>query len=147
MKVHVWGEVVKPGEYQVSYDTNVLELISKSGGPSTYADLSKVSVTREGKVLSLDQNELKHLVTESRSGKITEKNLERSLATHFSNKVVEYNLTDYLKSNGYNPPPGLHPGDVVYVPKNKRFTWKEVVTIARDMALIASVYVYYLRAK
>ncbi len=34
MIVHVFGEVARPGEYRVADDTNVLELISKAGGPT-----------------------------------------------------------------------------------------------------------------
>jgi hypothetical protein len=44
--VHIWGEVQAPGEYHVPAGTNVLELISKAGGPTEYANLGKVKVTR-----------------------------------------------------------------------------------------------------
>ncbi len=44
--VHVWGEVKKPGEYYVSAGINVLELISKAGGPTEYANIGKITLTR-----------------------------------------------------------------------------------------------------
>jgi hypothetical protein len=46
MKVHIWGEVQKPGLYEVPDDTDLIELISKSGGPTEYANLRNVSISR-----------------------------------------------------------------------------------------------------
>jgi len=43
--VHVWGEVENPGEYRVPDGTNILELISKAGGPTEYGNLGKVKLT------------------------------------------------------------------------------------------------------
>jgi hypothetical protein len=45
--VHIWGEVLEPGEYYVPAGTNILELISKAGGPTEFANLGKVKITRE----------------------------------------------------------------------------------------------------
>src|SRR5688572_8546323 len=36
--VHVLGEVERPGEYRVTDETDVLELISKAGGPTRFAN-------------------------------------------------------------------------------------------------------------
>lgn len=47
--VHVWGEVKKPGEYRVLEGTNLLQLISKAGGPTEYANLGKVRLTHASK--------------------------------------------------------------------------------------------------
>ena len=44
--VNVWGEVEKPGLYQVPDGTNVVELLSYAGGPTEFANLSHVKVTR-----------------------------------------------------------------------------------------------------
>lgn len=44
--VHIWGEVRSPGEYRVPAGTNILELMSKAGGPTDYANLGKVKLTR-----------------------------------------------------------------------------------------------------
>ena len=43
--VHVWGEVKKPGEYYVPAGINVLELISKAGGPTEYANIKNITLT------------------------------------------------------------------------------------------------------
>jgi protein involved in polysaccharide export with SLBB domain len=49
VKVHVWGEVRNPGEYYVPAGINVLELISKAGGPTEYGNLGRVRLTRDRK--------------------------------------------------------------------------------------------------
>jgi len=45
IKVHVWGEVVSPGDYLVPEGTDVLQLISKAGGPTEYANLGGIRLT------------------------------------------------------------------------------------------------------
>ncbi|MBL7067483.1 MAG: SLBB domain-containing protein [Candidatus Marinimicrobia bacterium] len=44
MTVKVWGEVQKPGLYDVPIGTDLIELISSTGGPTTSAKLSKVKI-------------------------------------------------------------------------------------------------------
>ena len=46
MKVNVWGEVTKPGIYQVSDQTDLISLISTAGGPTDGAQLAKVRLVR-----------------------------------------------------------------------------------------------------
>ena len=38
IRVHIFGEVQKPGEYLVPDDTDLLELISKAGGPTEFSN-------------------------------------------------------------------------------------------------------------
>ena len=148
MVVHIWGEVRNPGEYRVPYETTVLELISKAGGPTMYAKLSKVRLTRESKSWYLTQDALKTIVAESRAGRITEDKLEESLKKHFANRIMEYDLTRYLEDReALTPPPTLQPGDVVYVPSSSWRAWREVVKVAHEIAIITSIYVWYLRSK
>ena len=45
IEVHIWGEVKQPGAYMVPEGTNVLQLISRAGGPTQFADLGRVEVT------------------------------------------------------------------------------------------------------
>ena len=147
MIVHIWGEVKSPGEYRVPYDTNMLELISLAGGPTEFGKLSKVRLTRESKGWTLTEEGLKALVSEARSGVMTEERLEILLDTHFAKRVLYYDLSDYLeKSKGSQAPPILQPGDVVYVSRNNWYRWKEIVGVASQIAIILSVYVWYLRA-
>lgn len=147
MIVHVWGEVLKPGEYRVPYDTNIMELISIAGGPTQYGKLSKVRLTRESKGWALTEDGLKALVSEARSGVMTEERLEDLLDTHFAKRVIYYDLSEYLKDEkGTQAPPVLEPGDVLFINKNNWYHWKELVTIASQVAIIISVYVWYVRA-
>lgn len=46
MVVHIIGEVKRPGEYRVSDRTNLVELLSKAGGPTQFSKLSGVTITR-----------------------------------------------------------------------------------------------------
>ena len=46
IKVYIWGEVIRPGEYEVPEGADILELISKADGPTRSANLSKVKITR-----------------------------------------------------------------------------------------------------
>ncbi|MBN1542975.1 SLBB domain-containing protein [candidate division KSB1 bacterium] len=147
MIVHVWGEVKKPGEYRVPYDTDVLELISKAGGPTFEANLSRVRVTRETEGWNLNQEGLKKLVREAQAGRMTEERLDELLQSRFAERVTDYNLDRYLKNKkGVQAPPVLQPGDVIFLPKNGWFRWRELVRVAHEVAIIASVYVWYLRA-
>ncbi|MEO0087030.1 MAG: SLBB domain-containing protein [candidate division WOR-3 bacterium] len=58
VKAHIWGEVKNPGSYNISYTGDVLELISKAGGPTPNADLSKVTliISKEKKRIILNLN-------------------------------------------------------------------------------------------
>jgi len=46
MKVNVWGEVNKPGIYEVPDQTDLVSLVSAAGGPTDAAKLSKVKLVR-----------------------------------------------------------------------------------------------------
>lgn len=48
MTVKIWGEVQRPGLYDVPIGTDLIELISAAGGPTVKANLSKVKVIRSG---------------------------------------------------------------------------------------------------
>jgi polysaccharide export outer membrane protein len=45
IEVHVWGEVNKPGVYQVPDGSTVLDVISSAGGPTAFAALSRVRLS------------------------------------------------------------------------------------------------------
>ncbi|MFH1862099.1 MAG: SLBB domain-containing protein [bacterium] len=48
MKVNVWGQVEKPGQYFVASDTDLITLISLAGGPADKSRLSNVRLVRTG---------------------------------------------------------------------------------------------------
>jgi hypothetical protein len=123
MIVHIWGEVRSPGEYRVAYDTDILELISKAGGPTSFANMKKVRLART-------------------------LNAEKVQSQPRSSRILEYNLKQYLNDKeDKTPVPVLQPGDVVVLSQNRWFRWRELVRVAQEAAMIASVYVWYLRAK
>ena len=49
MKINIWGEVQKPGQYLIPYSLNpdVITMISIAGGPSPQANLKKITIYRE----------------------------------------------------------------------------------------------------
>jgi len=120
--VHILGEVTRPGEYLVADDTNVLELLSKAGGPTELANLGSVTLKRGS------------------SG--------RGAAGGSANgRVIKIDINDYLKHDKSMPLPTLEPGDVVTVPRNSFSKWKTVFSMARDVSVVASLYFLYLREK
>ena len=46
MQINVWGQVTHPGRYEVSIQTDLVQLVSYAGGPSPDARLSSVKITR-----------------------------------------------------------------------------------------------------
>jgi hypothetical protein len=49
MTVKVWGEVQRPGLYDVPIGTDLIELISAAGGPRDTAQLSKIKIIHSSK--------------------------------------------------------------------------------------------------
>ncbi|MFH0777005.1 MAG: SLBB domain-containing protein [Candidatus Eisenbacteria bacterium] len=69
MKVHIWGEVQKPGLYEVKDNTDLIELISNSGGPTEYADLRAVSLSRINHVgREIEKVNVMHILKSNGSG-------------------------------------------------------------------------------
>ncbi len=48
MKLNIWGEVQKPGQYLIPYTMkpDLVSFISIAGGPRQYADLTRITVIR-----------------------------------------------------------------------------------------------------
>ncbi len=46
MTVKVWGEVIKPGVFDVPIGLDLVELLSSAGGPTDAAKLSKIRIIR-----------------------------------------------------------------------------------------------------
>jgi protein involved in polysaccharide export with SLBB domain len=125
MIVHILGEVQKPGEYRISDKTDLLQLLSKAGGPTQFSRLSGVTVRRE--------HDPRLSSTPARG-------------SSFPVEILHVNLDKTMQSSKAMPPPLLKPGDVVLVPKNALHKWKEVSAIVRDISVVASAYFLYLRA-
>lgn len=122
--VHIFGEVKQTGEFLVPDDTNVLELISKAGGPTEYSNLNNIKITR-GLTSPFDQ-----------SDSLIEK------------RVLKVNLKKILnKENFKDDLPILQPGDVIRVGRNTWFTWQTIIRVASQLAIIAQVWYWYDRAQ
>jgi len=46
MKVNIWGQVLKPGQYLVPDNTDIVSLISFAGGPTENARINRIKVVR-----------------------------------------------------------------------------------------------------
>lgn len=125
--VYVMGEVAKPGEYRVSDNTNLVELLSKAGGETDFSNLGAVLITRPKTPAALR-------TPGNEAPQIIEK------------EIIKYNVGDYLKKKTGPPPPVLKPGDVIYVSRNKWHKWRTIAAVMRDVAIVASTYFLYLRA-
>ncbi|MBN1559442.1 SLBB domain-containing protein [candidate division KSB1 bacterium] len=147
MEVAIWGEVRDPGKHRVSYNTNLVELISIAGGPTKSAKLTKVQLTRQASEWSISPEILETIMKESGGDKIKDGELKRRFDTA-SRKIVFYDVDKYLGDrNMLMPPPILQPGDVVYVRTSAWTSWRETIRVVHELALIASIYAWYLRAR
>jgi hypothetical protein len=126
MMVHIIGEVQRPGEFRVPDNTNVLELFSKAGGPTPYSNLSNVTISRFPNPL----------LAAGRGAEVT---------TPPRSQVMHVNLKQALSAEQMVALPTLLPGDVVMVPRNSWHTWKNFAAVARDISVIASVYLIFVR--
>ncbi len=125
--VHVFGEVQNPGEYLVPDNTNVLELISKAGGPTEYSNLKNVKITR---------------------GLSGTSNLKSSneKTTSYRKQVIKVNLKKILNDvNATANLPTLQPDDVIRVGRNSLFTWQRVIRTLSELAIIAQLWYWYNR--
>ena len=135
MIVHVFGEVRQPGEFRVEDKTNVLELISKAGGPTQFSNLAGIKITRLG------------LIDSASNGSNGKSDRSAGSSYKFGKRIIKINVDDYLNDDNYRDRMlTLQPGDVVFVPRNKWFRWRNIVSVARDLSVIVSVYFIYLRA-
>ena len=107
IEVHVWGEVNRPGLHRVPDGSTVLDAISLAGGPTQFASVSKIRLTRAGN-----------------AGQRSER----------------INIDRYAEGREDSQPPVLRPGDMITVPRNARFFWKDAVQILADIAIIVNVY-------
>jgi hypothetical protein len=123
MMVHIIGEVQRPGEFRVPDNTNVLELFSKAGGPTQFSDLSRVTITRHRNPL---------FAANSPGG-----------TSQPSAQLLEVNLKEALTTDKAAALPVLLPGDVVVVPRNSWSSWRNFAAVARDISVIAGIYLIF----
>jgi polysaccharide export outer membrane protein len=54
LRVAVLGEVRQPGPYSVEPGASLLQLLSRAGGPTERADMTRAQVVREGRAVTVD---------------------------------------------------------------------------------------------
>lgn len=58
IQVNIWGQVQKPGRFEIPNGTDLIRLLSYAGGPLQYANLSKIKIMRftksDNKILKED---------------------------------------------------------------------------------------------
>jgi protein involved in polysaccharide export with SLBB domain len=138
--VHIWGEVRQPGEKRVPDGTNILELISKAGGPTEFSNLSKVLLFSNqklhlfpGEKASLNNNQEKFIL----------KDLDELNQTG----KVEIDINKYLEKGKSQYLPRLLPGDVVQVNRNVWHKWQTLIRVVSQIAIIAQVWYWYNRTE
>jgi hypothetical protein len=130
--VHIFGEIQKPGEYLVTDNTNILEIISKAGGPTEFSNLSKVKITR-GLVGIDDLKKALKMKTNRRKAVLKQ--------------VININLKKMLDNErSMSTLPILKPGDVVRVGRNGWFAWQTIIRIVSQLAIVAQVWYWYNRS-
>ncbi|MBN1348928.1 SLBB domain-containing protein [candidate division KSB1 bacterium] len=137
--VHVWGEVRTPGGFLVPDDTDILELISKAGGPTEFSNLSDVKITR-----GLTSSNAEGQDTESGYG--GEAADDARARRKVRKQVIKVNLKKLLDNERhYTQLPRLQPGDVVRVGRNAWFTWQAVIRVVSQVAIIVQAWYWYSR--
>lgn len=82
MTVKVWGEVQKPGLYDVPIGTDLVEMISSAGGPTEAAQLSKIRII--------------HGSSEDSEGMVTKIDVKEFLATGDNSLIPEIKPNDTI---------------------------------------------------
>ena len=133
--VHIWGEVRKPGEYLVPDDTDLLELISKAGGPTEYSDLKNIKITRGLTGIFDIKKTPKEKLGNSDDNEFTEK---------YTKQVIKIDLKKLLDKENYSKDvPTLQPGDVIRIGRNTWFTWQAIIRVVSQLAIVAQVWYWY----
>jgi hypothetical protein len=138
--VHALGEVQRPGEYRVPDNTTVLELLSRAGGGTEFANLSVVTITRAPQ--SGPDVIAGHHESNGTNGRGTNGTSGRDKERPH---VIHINVKDYLSKGIDIDMPILAPGDVVSVPRNNFSKWKTAASIMRDLAVVVSTYLLYVK--
>lgn len=119
MLVYVTGEVKKPGEYLVSDTADVASLVMMAGGATEFGSLSDLTIRRGRGVAGFGNPE--------------------------TPTVERFDLERYLEAKDGTAAPRLNPGDVVHVPSNAWFAWDRSFSMIRDVAVIVTTVLLYIR--
>ena len=122
IRIKIFGEVANPNTYQISSDSNLLDILRLAGGPTDNADLRRVMIIREKA-----NSEIRNPKSEIRGGKAMK---EQPLQVDIERVLMEGELKLL---------PPLLTDDTIFVPKRrpKRRIWSTLVRTAADISTIA----------
>ena len=103
IEVNLWGYVRYPGRYRVPINTTFMDLMSFSGGPTDESNLKEIRIIRNANDPALKPQILK---------------------LDYDDLLWGENVSQTAKQN-----PVLIPGDVVVVLKEKRYTFRDDMTL------------------
>ncbi|KXK42474.1 MAG: SLBB domain protein [Chlorobi bacterium OLB5] len=103
MEVNLWGYVRYPGRYRIPVNTTFMDIISFAGGPTDESNLEEIRIIRNAN----DQTKKPSLIK-----------------LNYEDVLWEDNISGQPKLN-----PVLQPGDVIVIMKEKRYTFKEELSI------------------
>jgi len=116
IKVNIWGFVANPGQYLVPSDTDLISLISFAGGPREGAKLSNIKLIREEN----PDNE--------------------------KNKIINVNVSKFIKSGKESLIPQLKPGDTIIISGSPWYHINNFLSFVTKIAVLFQIYwliVYY----
>ena len=116
INVSIIGEVAKPGAYQLSAKSNLLDVLTLADGPTSSADLERTVIIR-GENAPLQEG-------------------EQRFGVDLETVMTEGNL---------DPLPVMFSGDTVFVPKLKekeQSLWRSIIQAAGDITTL--IVLYYL---
>jgi len=118
-RAFVLGEVQKPGLYEIRPGDNVMDLISKAGGPTRMAKKSEVGIIRPPENI----DELRE-----KQGELSDKDREV-----LEGDYVVVNLATMLGKGHFPPEYDVNDGDIVFVPRGGKQDWSKTSTIVNTI--------------
>ena len=110
MPINVWGFVLRPGQYMVPFDTDLVSLLSFAGGPQEDAKIKSIRVVRA----STKENE--------------------------DGQVIDVDVKAFLKNGSSDLIPVLRPGDTVVVYGTTMHFVQKFFEFTYRIAILAQVY-------
>ena len=114
IRVNIWGFVAKPGQYMVPSDTDLISLISFSGGPIEGAKLSNIKLIRAN-----NSNDSKK-------------------------KIINIDVKKYTKNGEESLIPKLQPNDTIIVSGSKWYHIGNFLSFVTKIATLAQIYWWIL---
>lgn len=148
IKVNIWGFVLKPGQYLVPTDTDLISLISFAGGPVEEAKLKKVKVIRNTALLSAHySNSDTQFAMNGKALIPVPITRNDQLPPEDVKKVIEVDVEKYLETGDESLVPDLMPGDTIVLEGSAFHFISKVFEFASKVAVVAQVYWWIQVAK